>query len=98
MLDLKKRILYDLGKGAKRIDPALGKHKLYAFLKERRMIRADNSPYIEYEQKGYLVCVIKIQPWNGQPYPVTLITEEGLEFIRQLWEESKVEISKFPIS
>ncbi|MGC4035216.1 MAG: phage antirepressor KilAC domain-containing protein [Chitinophagaceae bacterium] len=94
----KTEALYNMGEAARVLQLDLGKNQLYAYLKEQKIIRADNSPFIEYEQKGFFKCYTKIQPWNGYPYQLTLVTAKGLEFIRQLFNEGGRKLSEFPTS
>jgi phage antirepressor YoqD-like protein len=78
---------YNLGEASKVLNCGLGRNKLYEFLKGNGIIRSDNTPAIEYVSKGYLqrytkACITKFGTFKQ--YPMTLVTEEGIDWLRQL--------------
>ncbi len=84
-----KALLYNIGEAAKKMELGLGRNNLYAFLKKRNVIASDDSPNPEFINKGLFEKCIKIQPWNGRPYVVALVTEEGLKFIKELHQAER---------
>jgi anti-repressor protein len=67
--------------------PDFGRNKLFAMLRERKIIDRGNLPYREYQDRGYFRVIEK--PWydsQGEVHIVlvTLTTQKGLEYIRRL--------------
>lgn len=67
--------------------PNLGRNKLFAMLKEKRILDDKNIPYRVYQDRGYFRVIEK--PWydkQGEVHIVlvTLTTQKGLEFIHRL--------------
>lgn len=77
---------YNLGEVSKVLNCGLGRNKLYEFLKANGIIRSDNTPAIEYISKGYLQQHTKAyitKFGTFKQYPMTLVTEEGMNWLRQ---------------
>lgn len=91
-----KKQMYNIGEVTHILDLQLGKNQLYAFLKEEQVIDKNNCPCQEYINRGLFDKYVKIQRWNGRAYTVALVSDEGLEFIKQLVLTKK--ISEFPTS
>ena len=85
----KKGPMYNIGEVARILGLHLGKNQLYAFLKQNDIIDNNNSPYQEYINKGLFEKYVKVQPWNGRAYTITLVTEDGLSFIMELVSDKK---------
>ena len=67
--------------------PGVGRTKLFARLRERKILRKDNSPYQEYIDRGYFrVIEQKWQTPEGETRISfkTLVFQKGLDFIRQM--------------
>lgn len=79
-----KRPMYNIGNAGKQPGINMRTPKLYAFLKEHNVIHSDNKPFQEYVEKGLFRHYVKVQPWNRKAYNVTLVTADGLNFIRRL--------------
>ena len=67
--------------------PNLGRNKLFAILKEKKILDDKNIPYRVYQDRGYFRVIEK--PWydkQGEVHIVfvTLTTQKGLEFIHRL--------------
>ena len=67
--------------------PDLGRNKLFAMLREKKILDDGNIPYREYQDRGYFRVIEK--PWfdrSNEPHIelVTLTTQKGLEYIRRL--------------
>lgn len=80
---------YNIGEAALQPGIDMGNHELYTLLKEHGIVDRHNKPFQEYIDKGLFENHVKIQPWNGKGYNVTLVTQEGLEFIKQLKIQGK---------
>jgi anti-repressor protein len=67
--------------------PGLGRNKLFALLREKKVLDAHNIPYREYQNRGYFRVIER--PWfdsRGEAHIelVTLTLQKGLEYIRRL--------------
>lgn len=82
--------MYTVGQAGKQPDINMGSHQLYSFLKEHKVIHSNNSPFQEYVQKGFFKNYVKVQPWNRKAYNITLVTDNGLNFIKQLLENENL--------
>ena len=83
----KKITLYNIYEASKILAIGLNETQLYSLLKEENVVSFDRYPNQEYIDKGLFVGRVKIQKWNNQAYPYTLVTEDGLKFIKQLYNE-----------
>ena len=69
----------------------IGEHKLFAFLREKKVFFYDNNmvnvPYERFRKEGKFV--VKETPCrDGQIRPVTYATKKGLEYVRKLLRKS----------
>ncbi len=67
--------------------PGIGRTKLFARLRDKKVLRKDNSPYQEFIDRDYFRVVE--QKWNTPDGETritlkTLVFQKGLDFIRQL--------------
>jgi anti-repressor protein len=67
--------------------PGMGRNKLFALLREKKILDRNNIPYREYQERGYFRVIEK--PWfdsRGEAHVelVTLTLQKGLEYIRCL--------------
>ena len=67
--------------------PNLGRNKLFAILREKKILDGNNIPYRNYQDRGYFRVIEK--PWfdrNNESHIelVTLTTQKGLEYIHRL--------------
>jgi anti-repressor protein len=67
--------------------PNLGRNKLFALLREKKILDGNNVPYREYQDRGYFRVIEK--PWHdsrGEAHIVlvTLALQKGLEYIRRI--------------
>jgi len=65
----------------------IGTLKLFALLRDKRILTKDNLPYMEYREKGYLD--IHISKWvhdtmGEMARSKTVVTPSGIEFINEL--------------
>ena len=68
----------------------IGQKRLFAWLRKRRILLANNLPYQEYIDRGYFCVREKVfqLPDGCKTYRQTLVTGKGQEFIiRRLGEE-----------
>jgi anti-repressor protein len=69
--------------------PGLGRNKLFALLREKKILDEKNIPYREYQNRGYFRVIEK--PWfdsrdEAHVELVTLTLQKGLEYIRRIAE------------
>jgi anti-repressor protein len=67
--------------------PGLGRNKLFALLRDRKVLDGKNIPYRSFQERGYFRVIEK--PWfdsRGEAHVelVTLTFQKGLEYIRRL--------------
>jgi phage antirepressor YoqD-like protein len=79
-----KRPMYTIGKVADILNCGLGRNQLYDFLKKQNIIEWNNAPKSEFISKGYFIYHIAKKPWSPRQFVTTLVTEEGLKFIKEL--------------
>jgi len=73
--------------------PCWGRNKLFAFLRERKVLDARNVPYREYEDRGFFRVIE--QKWTDNEGETrislkTLVYQKGVDYIRKLIETEKV--------
>ncbi len=76
-----------IGETAKILNMKIGRNKLFEFLRENKVLMADNLPYQQYCDRGYFrVIEQKYSLPNGDTdiNIKTLVYQEGVEFIRKL--------------
>jgi phage antirepressor YoqD-like protein len=69
--------------------PGLGRTKLFALLREKKILDANNIPYREYQDRGYFRVVEK--SWfdrKGESHVelVPLTLQKGLEYIIRIFQ------------
>lgn len=79
-----------IGAVAKVLDAGIGQNKLFAFLRDRNILRPDNTPYQRYIDQGYFRVVEQKYQVNGETRISikTLVFQKGIDYIRkQLMKE-----------
>lgn len=63
----------------------MGRNKLFAFLRENKILNRRNEPYQEYVDKGYFRQIETSWEHNGTTHInlKTVVFQKGLDFIRQ---------------
>ena len=69
--------------------PCWGRNKIFAFLRERKVLDARNVPYREYEDRGFFRVIE--QKWTDNEGETrislkTLVYQKGVDYIRKLIE------------
>lgn len=70
--------------------PDMGRNKLFAFLRERRVLRFNNQPYQEYVDRGYFRTEEQRSLHKDGSARITFKTvvfQKGLDYIRRLLEK-----------
>jgi phage antirepressor YoqD-like protein len=70
--------------------PRMGRNKLFAFLRERKILDSRNIPYREYQERGYFKVVESFyEDSNGQRHiaETTYVYQKGLDYIGKLAKE-----------
>jgi anti-repressor protein len=69
-----------------------GRNKLFAELRERKILMADNRPYQTYIDRGYFVVKEKPIDMGGTVFnkPQTYVTAKGLSWLEKVLNESGV--------
>lgn len=69
----------------------IGRNKLFKFLREEKIMRANNTPYQEYIDRGYFEVKEKpIQMGDSViNYAQTFVTAKGVDYIRKLLDKQK---------
>lgn len=75
---------------AKSLD--MGRNKLFAFLREKKVLRYNNEPYQKYMDRGYFAVVEKPIVKGGMVENITqtLVTAKGVDFIGKLLKQEEV--------
>ena len=77
----------DMGDAAKVLNMGIGRNKLFALLREKKIIMHDNTPYQRYCDLGYFRMVEKEYPKPDGSVGIglkTVVHQKGLDFIRKL--------------
>lgn len=77
----------DIGSVAKVLNiPNMGRNKLFAFLRENKILNRKNEPYQEYVDKGYFRQIETSWEHNGTTHInlKTVVFQKGVDYIRQL--------------
>ena len=77
----------DIGSVAKVLNiPNMGRNKLFAFLRENKILNRRNEPYQEYVDKGYFRQIETSWEHNGTTHInlKTVVFQKGVDYIRQL--------------
>jgi len=80
----------EIGKAAKVLNMGLGRNKLFKFLRDKKILQADNIPYQEYIDRGYFRTIE--QKWTTPTGETkinikTLVYQKGLDYIRKLLQK-----------
>ena len=69
----------------------IGRNKLFKFLREHKIMRANNTPYQEYIDRGYFEVKEKpIQMGDSViNYAQTYVAARGVDYIRKLLDRQK---------
>ena len=73
----------------------MGRNKLFMFLQDKGLLRPNNEPYQQYVQR----CLFEIKletfdkGFGERVYPKTMVTQKGLEYIRNLLLEDGYELN-----
>lgn len=71
---------------AKTLDMGIGRNKMFAHLRDMKILRPNNEPYQEFVDRGYFrVIEQKYTDSKGETHIVfkTLVYQKGMEFIRK---------------
>lgn len=63
-----------------------GRDRLFKFLRDRKILMANNTPYQQYLERGYFKVIENSIPMGDQPVnkPQTLVTAKGMDWIGRL--------------
>lgn len=66
--------------------PGVGQNKLFAILRDKRVLMSDNRPYQEYVDRGYFRMIEQKYNQSGEAHIAfkTLVYQKGLDYIRRL--------------
>jgi len=75
--------------------PCWGRNKIFAFLRERKVLDARNVPYREYEDRGFFRVIE--QKWTDNERETrislkTLVYQKGVDYIRKLIETETMKV------
>ena len=76
---------------AKTLNMGIGRNKLFAFLRGRKVLRENNEPYQSYVDAGWFRCVeSKFTKPNGDVCVniKTVVLQKGLDGIRRLLKQN----------
>ena len=67
----------------------IGRNKLFAFLREKKVFMTDNTPYQQYIDRGYFVVKEKPIEMGSQVInkPQTYVTAKGVDYISKLLDK-----------
>lgn len=68
-----------------------GRNKLFAFLREQKILMKDNTPYQRYIKAGYFSVREQVIQ-TGDTVPVTYISGRGLDYIRKRLKKANANI------
>lgn len=77
----------DMSEVAKVLNTGLGRNKIFAFLRERKVLRHDNTPYQEYVDRGWFKLIETYhKPSNGDVKinVKTVVFQKGIDGILKL--------------
>jgi phage antirepressor YoqD-like protein len=84
---IKSSTSIDIGRVARVLNfRGMGRNNLFAFLREARVLMADNLPYQEYIDRGYFrIIEQRYQTQDGETHInlKTLVYQSGVDFIRR---------------
>lgn len=73
----------------------IGRNKLFEFLRKKKIIRANNTPYQEYIDRGYFEAKEKPIKMGDASinYVQTFVTAKGVDYLRKVLEKEKAAIN-----
>jgi phage antirepressor YoqD-like protein len=88
-MDLKKikKNSYSMKEVTEELELPFGKIKLLKKLRELGILYGDNTINKNYYGKGYFESVEKERAYSGKTDTVTLVTQEGLRFIKLIFDQ-----------
>jgi prophage antirepressor-like protein len=80
-----------IGEVAKVLDVGIGQNKLFAFLREKKILDYHNIPYQEYIDRGYFRTVEQKYDVRGEVRISikTLVFQKGIDYIRRLLQKKE---------
>jgi len=88
------KTLLSMSEVAIALNCGLGKNRLFAFLRNKQILQNNNIAFPLYCIKGYFSTHLKRVPnkfGTSKTFPVTLVTESGLAFIKGLLQNTDIE-------
>lgn len=81
-----------IGEVAKVLDVGIGQNKLFAFLRDRKILDRQNIPYQEYIDRGYFRTIEQKYDVRGEVRISikTLVFQKGIDFIRKQLQKEEV--------
>ena len=81
-----------IGTAAKVLNCGMGQNKLFAFLRERNILMANNEPYQKYIDEGWFRCIEAKYHVRGETriYIKTVIFQKGMQKIREMIVGKKI--------
>jgi phage antirepressor YoqD-like protein len=80
-----------IGEVAKVLDVGIGQNKLFAFLREKKILDYHNIPYQEYIDRGYFRTIEQKYDVRGEVRISikTLVFQKGIDYIRRLLQKEE---------
>lgn len=82
----------DMASVAKVLNMGIGRNKLFQFMRDKKVLQANNRPYQTYIDRGYFRCVeSSYTKANGDTCVniKTVVFQKGVDFIRKLLQEQQ---------
>ena len=81
--------LFSMADVAKTLDMGFGRNKMFAKLRNKGILREDNTPYQRYVDAGYFKLVQSQYFIGGNSIvaTTTYVKEKGIDFIRKILRE-----------
>lgn len=81
-----------IGEVAKVLDVGIGQNKLFAFLRDKKILDRQNIPYQEYIDRGYFRTIEQKYDVRGEVRISikTLVFQKGIDFIRKQLQKEEV--------
>lgn len=75
-----------IGMAAKVLNCGMGQNKLFAFLRENKILMANNQPYQKYIDEGWFRCIEAKYQVRGETriYIKTVVFQKGIQKIREM--------------
>ena len=75
-----------IGMAAKVLNCGMGQNKLFAFLRENKVLMANNQPYQKYIDEGWFRCIESKYDYRGEThiYIKPVLFQKGLRKIREM--------------